>query len=207
MTVPPVPPPPGSYPPPPGGFPPPGDYPPPPPGNFPPPPPGAYYPAATGALPKEAYTSWFTRVLAYFIDFIPVALLIGIGQGIQWVTAVKDCASDSTETSYNVACSVEPTPLGLVASLIFSLAAMAFGIWNYGFRQGTTGSSIGKSAMKFKVVGEATGQPIGFGKSVLRQLAHIVDAVICNIGYLFPLWDAKRQTIADKLMSTVCLPL
>jgi len=21
-----------------------------------------------------------------------------------------------------------------------------------------------------------------------------------------PLWDAKRQTIADKIMSTVCLP-
>lgn len=26
-------------------------------------------------------------------------------------------------------------------------------------------------------------------------------------GYLFPLWDAKRQTIADKIMSTVCLPI
>jgi len=27
------------------------------------------------------------------------------------------------------------------------------------------------------------------------------------IGYLFPLWDAKRQTIADKIMTTVCLPI
>ncbi len=206
MTVPPVPPPPGSYPPPPGDYPPPGNYPPPPPANFPPPPPGAYYPAV-GALPKDAYTSWFTRVLAYFIDFIPVALLLGIGQGIQWVTADKTCVSDSSEISYNIACDVQPTALGLIASLIFSLAAMAFGIWNYGYRQGTTGSSIGKAVMKFKVVGEATGQPIGFGRSVLRQIAHLVDALICNIGYLFPLWDAKRQTIADKLMSTVCLPL
>ncbi|HEX7826369.1 MAG TPA: RDD family protein, partial [Mycobacterium sp.] len=23
---------------------------------------------------------------------------------------------------------------------------------------------------------------------------------------LFPLWDAKRQTLADKIMSTVCVP-
>ena len=54
---------------------------------------------------------------------------------------------------------------------------------------------------------EKTGQPIGFGLSIVRQLAHIVDAIICYIGYLFPLWDAKRQTLADKIMTTVCLPL
>jgi len=27
------------------------------------------------------------------------------------------------------------------------------------------------------------------------------------VGYLFPLWDAKRQTFADKIMTTVCLPV
>ena len=80
-------------------------------------------------------------------------------------------------------------------------------VWNYGYRQGTTGSSIGKSIMKFKVVSEKTGQPIGFGMSIVRQLAHIIDGAICYIGYLFPLWDAKRQTIADKIMTTICVPL
>jgi RDD family protein len=60
--------------------------------------------------------------------------------------------------------------------------------------------------MKFKVVSEKTRQPIGFGKSIVRQLAHIIDSAICYVGYLFPLWDAKRQTIADKIMSTICLP-
>ena len=37
--------------------------------------------------------------------------------------------------------------------------------------------------------------------------AHGVDAIICYVGFLFPLWDAKRQTIADKIMSTVCVPI
>jgi uncharacterized RDD family membrane protein YckC len=93
------------------------------------------------------------------------------------------------------------------AALVFGMLAVVFAIWNYGYRQGLTGSTIGKSVMRFKVVGEATGQPIGFGHSVLRQFAHIIDGITCNIGYLFPLWDAKRQTIADKIMSTVCLPI
>ena len=213
--------PPGSYPPPgnfppPGGYPPPGNYPPPggfpPPGNYPPPgsypPAGGYYPPApAGGLPKEAYTPWITRVIAYFIDAIPVFILTGIGQGVQFVTADNECISDSSESSFEAVCTSQPTGLGLVVGLVFGLAALAFAIWNYGYRQGTTGSSIGKSVMKFKVIGERTGQPIGFGRSVLRQLAHIVDTLLCYVGYLFPLWDAKRQTLADKIMSTVCLPL
>ena len=60
--------------------------------------------------------------------------------------------------------------------------------------------------MKYKVVSETTGQPVGFGMSVVRQLAHILDS-FCLVGYLFPLWDAKRQTFADKIMTTVCLPV
>ena len=87
------------------------------------------------------------------------------------------------------------------------MVALGYLVWNYGYRQGTTGSSIGKSVLKFKVVSENTGQPMGFGSSLLRQITHVVDAVPFCVGYLFPLWTAKRQTLADKIMATVCLPL
>jgi uncharacterized RDD family membrane protein YckC len=80
-------------------------------------------------------------------------------------------------------------------------------LWNFCYRQGKTGQSIGKSVLKFKVISEKTWQPIGFWLSFLRQIAHYVDQFICYIGYLFPLWDDKRQTLADKIMSTVCVPL
>ena len=158
-------------------------------------------------MPKEAYTPWFTRVLAYLIDALPTAVLAGIGQGVLVATGNNECVRNTSGSSYDISCVSQPTGLGLTAAVIFGLAAVAFAVWNLGYRQGTTGSSIGKSVMKFKVVGEQTGQPIGFGKSILRQFAHIADAIICNIGYLFPLWDAKRQTIADKIMSTICLPI
>ena len=61
--------------------------------------------------------------------------------------------------------------------------------------------------MSFKVVSEVTGQPIGFTTGVIRQLAHIVDSIICYIGWLFPLWDSKRQTLADKIMKTVVVKI
>ncbi|SIJ87295.1 proline-rich antigen [Mycobacteroides abscessus subsp. abscessus] len=79
-------------------------------------------------------------------------------------------------------------------------------MWNWGLKQGTTGSSIGKGLLGIRVLGEATGQPIGFGMSVVRQIAHFLDAVICYIGFLLPLFTAKRQTIADMLVKTVVVP-
>jgi hypothetical protein len=217
------PPPPGNYPPPP---PPPGGYPPPPPphgGGYPPPPPppgGGYQappqaatgyppaPAAPGpALPQEAYTPWFTRVLAWIIDFIPVLILEGIGYGLLLGTRETACVTDTSEYDLGEFCATGASTLGQASFVITWVLSIAYIIWNYGYRQGTTGSSIGKSIMKFKVVSEKTGQPIGFGMSIVRQLAHIIDGAICYIGYLFPLWDAKRQTIADKIMTTICLPI
>lgn len=158
-------------------------------------------------LPKEAYTSWFARVVAWLIDYIPIIFLLGIGWGVLLGTQETDCLTAVSEYDIVEQCTTGASLLGQLAIGIASILTVAYAIWNYGYRQGTTGSSIGKSVMKFKVVSEKTGQPIGFGPSIVRQLAHIIDTVICYIGYLFPLWDAKRQTIADKLMTTVCMPL
>jgi uncharacterized RDD family membrane protein YckC len=217
MTDPP-PPPPGNYPPPPppppGGYPSPGGYPPPPPpagGGYQPPPQAATGyppPAAAGpALPKEAYTPWLTRVLAWLIDSVPIFIVEGIGWAILMGTQETVCITDSSEYNLGQFCATGASTIGQLSIALAGILALAYVVWNYGYRQGTTGSSIGKSIMKFKVVSEKTGQPIGFGMSIVRQLAHIIDGAICYIGFLFPLWDAKRQTIADKIMATICLPI
>jgi uncharacterized RDD family membrane protein YckC len=212
----------GGYPPPPqGGYPPPpqGGYPPPPQGGYPTPPPGGGYQGPSGgfgqgfssgqgpvgALPKEAYTPWGTRVIAWIIDYIPAFILTGIGYGIAIGTGETTCID--SEYGYGGSCYSSFSAIGTIVLLLTSLATLAYVVWNYGYKQGTTGSSIGKGIMKFKVIGERTGEPIGFGMSIVRQIAHFVDSIICYIGYLFPLWDAKRQTLADKIMTTVCVPL
>jgi len=184
----------------------------PPPGGFPPPQPPAgpygHVPGQpVGPLPQEAYTSWFTRVVAWVIDFVPYMVIVGIGYGIEVATQEVACVTDTSQYGIGELCAASSTPVGVVAFTLSLLIGFVYLLWNYGYRQGTTGSSIGKSIMKFKVVSEKTGQPIGFGLSIVRQLAHIVDTIICYIGYLFPLWDAKRQTLADKIMTTVCLPI
>jgi RDD family len=186
----------------------PGSPPPPPGGGYPPPPGAGAHAAAghpVGTLPTEGYTSWIQRVVATIIDAIPVVVIGGIGEGIAIATGNNSCVANTE--GYGGACTSSFSAVGMLASFLAGLIVLAFSIWNWGYRQGTTGSTIGKSALKFKVISEATGQPIGFGMSLVRQIVHIVDGAICYIGYLFPLWDAKRQTLADKIMSTVCVPI
>jgi hypothetical protein len=44
---------------------------------------------------------------------------------------------------------------------------------------------------------------MGGGMCFFRQLAHYVDSLACYLGWLWPLWDARHQTLADKIMGTV----
>jgi hypothetical protein len=223
------PPPPGNYPPPPPPPPPSGGYPPPPPpqgGGYPPPPPagggyqpplqaGAGFPPAPAgpgpALPQDAYTPWFTRVLAYLIDYIPYAIILGIGWGLLLGTRETACITDTSEYDLGEFCATGASTIGQLSIALAGIVAFVYLVWNLGYRQGTTGSSIGKGIMKFKIVSEKTGQPIGFGMSVVRELLYLVAAGICGIlwivAVLFPLWDQKRQTLVDKIISTIALPI
>ena len=182
-----------------------GEYPPPPPpsGGYAPPPPG---PAIRGR-PKQAYTPWLTRVGAYLIDSLPFAVILGVGWLVLQNSVDSACLTDITQYDVDQICSIGYSTVGVTVMWGTVLVGLVYVVWNYGYRQGTTGSSIGKSVLKFKVVSENTGQPLGFGMSVLRQITHVVDAVVFYLGYLFPLCTSKRQTLADKIMATVCLPL
>lgn len=143
------------------------------------------------ALPKDAYASWIKRVGAYLID----GLVVFVGYIPAVIGAVISGSSSSDSAS----------AIGLVLTLIGVALSLAIFVWNTCLRACRTGYSIGKGVLGIKLIGERTGQPIGGGMAFLRYLCHIIDALPCYIGYLWPLWDAKRQTFSDKIMTTVVL--
>jgi len=91
--------------------------------------------------------------------------------------------------------------LGALVGILGYIAAI--GIYGYFlYMTGITGQSPGKRVHGIKVISENTGQPLGGPAGILRYFAHIPDS-ICMIGYLFPLWDPKKQTFADKIQTSV----
>lgn len=142
------------------------------------------YGAPVGGPAPGQLADWVQRFLAYLVDgaiifvaYIAIFILIAIGG------AIADA-------------------LGLLILIVGYLFVLAYGFYIL-FLTGETGQSPGKAIIGIKVVAEATGQPIGGGSGIVRGLAHIADSIICGIGYLFPLWDPKKQTLADKIMNTV----
>ncbi|MGV0793354.1 RDD family protein [Mycolicibacterium sp. XJ1819] len=162
--------------------------------------------------PQDAYPPWSTRVLAWIIDYLPVPVVVGIGYAVLALTRETVCITDTSEFALGEFCATGASTVGqLSALLIAPLIALAYVVWNLGYRQGTTGSSIGKSIMRFQVVNENTGQPIGFVMSFVREVVYLVACVAFGllwlIAVLFPLWDQKRQSLVDKLVHTICVPL
>jgi uncharacterized RDD family membrane protein YckC len=160
----------------------------------------AYGGAQPASMPVGGYAPWLKRVGAYLIDGIlgfVAALPLVVGYVILF-------SKSTTTTDVNGVQHVHFHQSGaaLVLILIGLLTALAFLIWNAFIRQGRTGYTIGKGVLGIKLVDENTAQPIGALMAFLRQLLHILDS-FCYIGYLWPLWDAKSQTFADKIMHTV----
>lgn len=84
------------------------------------------------------------------------------------------------------------------------LGLIAFAVWNSGYRQGTTGQSIGRQVTKTKLVKIETGEPVGFGMALVRVGVTLgFGYVTFGIGLLWSLRNPKRQTLADKIVETV----
>ncbi len=154
--------------------------------------------------PPAAYAHWGKRVGAFLIDMILTsiaAIPLWIGYAMMFAGAETTTTADGTVMFENNDIGAGPLLLILLGFITY----IGFFIWNTVLKQGKTGYSIGKGVLGIKLIGERTGQPIGGGMAFVRQLAHIVDGIPCYIGYLWPLWDAKRQTFADKIVSTVVI--
>ncbi|MDP3889609.1 RDD family protein [Nocardioides sp.] len=150
--------------------------------------------------PTVGYAHWGKRVGSYLIDALVIAAAmipyyIGFG--------MAGASSTSTDIYGNPQMEFNGVSLALIAIGIV-LGVVAF-IWNICLKGGKTGWTVGKGALGIRLLNEKTGQPIGAGMAFVRQLAHIVDALPCYLGYLWPLWDAKRQTFADKIVGSVVI--
>jgi uncharacterized RDD family membrane protein YckC len=150
------------------------------------------------------YAPWLRRVAATVVDWVPIVALALLAVALAWLTRNRLCDGDPSVRDLGPQCGDSgATTLSRWCFVACWLACIGYALWNFGLRQGRSGSSIGKSLLRIRVVHATTHEPIGFSCSVVRQLTHALDVMTLGVGFLWPLWDRKRQTFADKLISTV----
>ncbi len=190
--------------------PPPGVQPPPPPGpGFNAPPPG--YAAYGAPAPVAQYAGFGARLGAWIIDgivmflfFVPAIIAISAGP-----TKIQACSVDSSGNitigeQLNALCEV-PTGGTVAAAILLGIAAFA-GVLVYQAKLagGPTGATVGKRAVGIKIVDGTTGGPIGGGRAIGRWLfASTISGWFFYLGFLWMLWDGRKQTWHDKVVSSV----
>jgi uncharacterized RDD family membrane protein YckC len=66
-----------------------------------------------------------------------------------------------------------------------------------------TGKTIGKRAVGLRVV-DASGEPLGLGQALVRNVLRIVDAILFYLVAAISVWtSSERQRIGDRVASTV----
>ncbi|PPJ27457.1 RDD family protein [Nocardia nova] len=185
--------------------------------NYGAPPPGAGYPPAgsgygypqPGYGPPAPYASWIARVGGYLVDGLIIGVPFGILYGLAIGLGTKDLDCSSSDDSYGSTYSYSSTctgggmtAVGIILMLLAFLVMAAAALYLI-YLEGTTGQTPGKKLVGIRVIKEADGQVLGFGMAFVRKLCHILDNALCGLGYLWPLWDEKNQTFADKIVGTI----
>jgi uncharacterized RDD family membrane protein YckC len=90
---------------------------------------------------------------------------------------------------------------GFLFSLLISVAYFTY------LEGGPRGQTLGKSAMQIRVVSLADGQPLGYQRALIRDLARILSAIPFYLGYLWMIWSRERQTWHDTLGGAAVVPV
>ena len=93
-------------------------------------------------------------------------------------------------------------PDAVAGTTIFVLAGVT--IWYRIKWEGAGGSPL-RRAMGVWIVDETTLEPIGTQRGFVRALVRLVSEFVLYIGYLWMLWDPKRQTWHDKAAKSIVI--
>jgi len=127
------------------------------------------------------YASWGARLGAFALDVLPGAAVL-VTMGLMAYTTAPGSRLRWTYVA------------------VLAVVAMAM-VVNRVLLPTVTGWSLGRAVFGLRVLG-ASGEPPGFLRLLLREVAHLLDTAAAFVGWLWPLWDRRHRTFADILVRT-----
>jgi uncharacterized RDD family membrane protein YckC len=138
---------------------------------------------------------------AWLIDWVLVSVVGSMA--LLPLHAVKHVSSTVASGSSKPLFNVTITNQG---AILFALLVI---IYTTAFTGSSRGQTIGMMVVRAKAVDAVTGAPIGHARALARVLFEYLMVILLfapwAIDMLFPLWDARRQTLHDKVTNTVVI--
>ena len=176
--------------------------------------------SSTAAAATVTTARFSDRFLAYLIDG---ALVLPFVVGIVLVIAAGDAGITPFAQPKGTIAPIGPGVGGLIGLLVFGAGAVWVTIWNFVYRQGETGQTVGKQKKGIKLVDVDTLQPVGSRRAWRRlALSWSIDAVAFIVGAIisrangstddwlgvmvrqvivcsdWPTWDKDGRRLVDK---------
>jgi uncharacterized RDD family membrane protein YckC len=132
--------------------------------------------------PEREYAGWWRRVGAYLLDSLLVTVVVLVVGGVLYAL-IGDAGL-------------------VIAYVLIFLGPFAYFTYFHG-RPG--GQTPGKSALGIRVRREDGGD-LGYGRALARYAFTVVLSILVIpllIDYLWPLWDARNQSLHDKIAKSV----
>ena len=149
--------------------------------------------------PSVVYASWGRRAIAFIADIIVLMMLVFPGA---IMAGVMDALAYGSSRGYSSSSGVFST---LFTCVMYILIPCYFVLCSTAW-----GQTLGKKMLGIKIVRINDGLPPGLGWSILRYIGMGTESfmfycLIGFIGYLWPLWDQRKQALHDKLAGTIVI--
>lgn len=145
------------------------------------------------------YAGFWRRFGAYFIDGIVVGIIMKISMSVMMVPMAHYFSTMRMVENPQDLSVIAPSLMMIIGTSMLvgaSLQALYF-ILMWGYK----GATLGKMALGIRIV-RTDGSNISYGTAFLRYIGTIISSIPFSLGFLWMLWDDKRQTWHDKIAST-----
>jgi predicted Zn finger-like uncharacterized protein len=144
------------------------------------------------------YAGFWPRFGAYFIDGIVAGIIVKISMTLAMLPLTYYFSQGYMSGSPQLGAIPPSLPMILFLGISLSVGLQAlYFILMWGYR----GATLGKMAMRIKIV-STDSSDISYGAAFLRYIGTIISGIPFSLGYLWMLWDDKKQTWHDKIAST-----
>ena len=179
--------------------------------GFPPPsqPPQQTFAHRTETIAETQYASFWRRLAASFLDGIILGATLGIiGLLFSFIQVLISPPSFSS-SPYNFHSEVynQLSPTKITFSILTYLINMIISIFYYIYFIGAKGQTLGKMALNIKVVNEETNEAPGYLSAFLREFIGKFFSLFFFLGFLWVIWDKKKQGWHDKIAHTIVVKL
>ena len=150
---------------------------------------------------KGSYAGFVSRLMAFVIDAVIISFTIGAVTWFLSVTAtvlqLRSFLGFSLSALPGSAEFIDALFGPVTASVFVAFVIIAYQVFFIAF----AGQTPGKALLGLRVV-SMDGKRLGYGKAILRLIGYIVSGLPLYLGFIWIIFDDRRQAWHDKIAGT-----